>query len=415
MRKSFGKRAGPDRPSSKVRVYTRPDIPKRIFYSRAWLLLPSGRPEEQVFPTGTTWKGALLMGEQMALQRQKVILSKRDAFGEESVEAPITVGALLERYEASETASRWSKTHRRDVLAALAFWRLRLDLTRPVVRGELSPAVVRKFAGEEARRLGVGPRWERKRLAAIRAAVIWGMDQAQLYDVNPLRGLEMPKYEPETDELIYSPQETLLLVTPHPEVDWRVTLLSNIAADTGRRLSAMLSLTTEDILTDGDSFLLRFRKEYDKGNRTRLVPISEPTALLVADALERDLVKEWGWLFPEGRLDFDDARDKPWGPWAAIDGLHDAEGALGITQVPGRAYHGLKRTNVTKSMEVSHGDVDLVTDTAGNVSASLIRLTYRKGNLKRTRKHVDAIRRGLEEDANPELSTRESTHSGEPE
>ena len=36
------------------------------------------------------------------------------------------------------------------------------------------------------------------------------------------------------------------------------------------------------------------------------------------------------WIFPEGRLDYYDARDKPWSKDAAIDRLTNAERVYGI-------------------------------------------------------------------------------------
>jgi integrase len=390
---SAGKRKGVGRPSSVVRVYRRKDLPDRLCYSCAWILTDAGRPRELTLPAGTTVEAACTFADMAAAEREMAIIEGRDSLGRERKPA-VTLGALFSRYLASEEAARWSARHAADLKYSVAFWRLHLDVGAEVTT--LTKAAVSAVAGREARKRGVGPRWTRKRLAHLRAAVLWGLDQAQLYEVNPLRGLRMPDYEPETDELIYSPEDCRLLWAPHPDIDWRVTLLFSVVADTGRRLSAILALTTEDLVTDGERALLRFRKEFDKGGKTTLVPVSEPTAALLADALERDLVQEWGWIFPEGRLDYDDVRDKPWGASAAIDALHKAEAVLGIETRRGRAYHGGKRLHVTASMEVSHGDTALVGDVTGNVSAELLRRVYRKANRGRTATHVDAVRKALE-------------------
>lgn len=393
-----------------VRGYERPDVPDRIFYTCAWIVAPSGRLRELVLPAGTTREAAENFVQLVATEREAAILSGRDVFGREKPKECITLGALFTEYEKSAEALAWSERHAVDVRYSLEFWRMHLDMGSPVVGGSLSPALVSRVAGREAQAREVGPRWIRKRLAHIRAAVLWGLDQAHHYEANPLRGLKMPDYEPETDELIYSIEETAKLLEPREDVDWRVTLLANIAADTGRRRGSMLSLTTGDIVTDGERVLLRMRKEFDKGGRTQLVPVSAPTAALLADALERDVVQEWGWLFPEGRLDYDDARDKPWGPDAATRSLHLAEKALGIPRVQGRAFHGLKRAHVTAAMDVAHGDTALVGDVTGNVSAELLRRVYRKANRTRTGTHVDAVRKAFE---GPE-NTRSDTHSEEP-
>jgi len=251
--------------------------------------------------------------------------------------------------------------------------------------------------------IGRKTRWVRKRIKQLRAAIRWGKIEAKLYRFDPLEGTKLPDYQPETDHLIYSSEaETRLLVAPHADVDWRVTLLANIAADTGRRIGAMVSLAAEDVATDGERVLLHFRKEHDKSGRGAMVPVSMPTAALIIQAIENDLVSEWGWLIPEGRLDYDDPRDKPLSKPKAIVKLHKAEKALGIPYVKHRAYHGLKRRHVTTAMEVAHGDTALVGDLTGNASAELLRKVYRKANTRRTSSHVDAVRGAIEGENTPE-------------
>lgn len=402
---SFGKRAARGRPSSVVRVYEREDL-DRICYTCAWMTTGSGRPIERYLPPGTTWDAAVEFGELTWLERRKAIL--RGAAADPGPEAPpVTLQQLFDAYREGEEAANWSARHRADVEYSLLFWLRVLGPDVDVLA--LTPAAVRKEAGDAGRDRGHSPRWAKKRLANLRAAVRWGAGEARLYDGNPLDGLRMPEYEPQTDALFYSPAEAALLLQPHAEIDWRCTLLANIAADTGRRLSAMLALTAEDVVTDGARVLLHFRGAFDKGGREAFVPVSVPTAELLADALEHDLVEEWGWLFPEGRLDHDDPRDKPWGTHAAIDALHAAEEVVGVPYVRKRAYHGLKRAHVTAAMEVAHGDTALVGDQTGNVSAELLRRVYRKANRRRQTGHVDAVRKAIE---TPE-STRESTHDEE--
>ena len=48
-------------------------------------------------------------------------------------------------------------------------------------------------------------------------------------------------------------------------------------------------------------------------------------------------------------------------------------------------------------MEIAHGDTELVGDLTGNVSASLLRQTYRFGQNASKARHVDAIREALKE------------------
>ena len=390
---STGKNATKSEPSSRVRVYDRKGL-DGIFMTRAWVKSPSGRPEEVKLPDGVDRENARLLADFTAAERRKNILAGRTKMGAAKA---VTLTSLLDQYHASSTAKAWGDSHRGDKDRGRRFWlsvlpgeRDVLELTREAVRDPIVNAMER----------GMSRRVAKKRLSYLRAAILWGRDEARLFDTNPIQGLKIQKvtkYRPDTKELIYPIEDVRRLLAPHEDVDWRATLAANIAWDTGRRITAILSLRTEDIQTDGERIVLRFRKEYDKADRDGYVPISRESAELLADALEQDIVQEFEWIFPEGRLDYDDPRDKPWSKDAAIDRLRDAERAHGITPVPGRAYHGIKRSHVTKSMEIAHGDTELVGDLTGNVSAALLRQTYRFGQDATKARHVDAIREALKE------------------
>src|SRR5690606_3786381 len=146
-----------------------------------------------------------------------------------------------------------------------------------------------------------------------------------------------------------------------------------------------------DLLVQEDRLYVIFRREFDKGRRDAVIPVSVDTHLLIAEALERTEVIESGWLIPEGRTEYDDPIDKPWNEAAATAALHRAEKTLGIPYVRGRAFHGGKRTHVTKSWEEAGGDAALVGDVTGNVDAKLLKDTYRQLNRSRTTNHVDRV------------------------
>jgi integrase len=347
-----------------------------------------------LLPEGMTREAAETLAELTAAERRKRILAGRTSMGEEAVSPrKVTVEALLEAYHHSEVAKDWKARTMEDRELFRQFWEGVLGRDAEVLA--LTPSMVRKATQDGAERSGTGPQWERKRLAYLRAAVRWAELKARLIPENPLRGLELPAYEPDTDELVYSLEETARLLTPHGEVDWRVTLAANIAYDTGRRISSILALTLEDLMVEGDRLLLHFRPENDKRGRGGVVAVSEPTALLVASALEEGSVSETGWLFPEGRLEYVDEIHQPLSRAQAILKLHQAEAILGVKTVRKRAYHGLKRTHVTASMELSHGDTALVGDLTGNLSADLLRRIYRKRSRKRITAQVDAVRSAL--------------------
>lgn len=410
-----GQRATTRLPSSRVRVYTRDDA-QGIWMELRWTTTPSGRPKAVQLDPTWTWEVACAAADEVAAKRRRALLEGRESV-EGAERRDVTLSYLVDRYKASEAANRWSKKHRRDVELSMGFWLSAIGGDRTV--DSLTPDEVERLAGQEGRRREVSARWVRKRIKHLRAATRWGRRKARLFRHDPLDGVELPDYRPDTDHLIYSEEETAALLKPRPEVDWRVTLLANIAADTGRRLGSILSLRSEDVESDGERVFLHFRREYDKGGRGARVPISLPTIALLTEALEHELIQEWGWLFPEGRLDYDDARDKPLGAEAAIDGLHAAELVCEIPSVRGRAFHGLKRRHVTSAMEVAHGDAALVGDVTGNVSADLLRRVYRKQNRSRQTSHVDAVRKAIEggrsDGASDSEETREETQRQDPE
>lgn len=399
-----GRRKTATEPSSRVRVYERADV-AGYFMTMAWHTTDSGRPIEEKLPDGVSWDFAVATAEELAAKRRVEILAGRTQAGQRR---ETTLRQLYERYFDSAEAQEWSTKHRGDYERAREFWINALGADQVVV--ELNQAEVEKLARRARIRQGLSTRWERRKMALLRAAVRWGKRKARLYDLNPLDGLSMPEYEPDTEELIYSEAEAALLVAPHPDVDWRTTLAANIVVDTGRRISAILHLTVEDVRVSDERAFLQFRKEWDKRKRGALRPVSMETAALLAEAMQRPEVRECGWLFPEGRLEYDDPRDKPMSKDAAIESLHMAEETLGIPQVSGRAYHGLKRRHVTTAMEVSHGDTGLVGDQTGNVSDVLLRLVYRKASQRRLTTHVDRVRQAMTGDED----TREDTRSESP-
>lgn len=376
-----------------VRVYTRAGIPGRIFMTRAWVVTSSGRPVEMPLDPGTSQREAEALADLTAAERQKAIVEGR----EEAKRKPdLTVRALLKRYHGwLEAQERSSKTID-DKDRCRKFWESVIG-DRKV--SEIRKADASEIAAAARKRGGHTVRWERKRLEYYRAAVRWGWEDADLFDVNPLKGLRLPEYSPDTSGLVYTPAEALKLATPHEDVDWRVTLAASIICDTGRRISAVLQIRTDDVMEDDGRRFIVFRKTFDKRKRSAIMPVSAETAKLIVAALERPEVYESGCLLPEGRLEYDDATDQPLNKDAITEQLHRAEGKLKIPVIPGRGWHGLKRRHVTTSWEVSGGDVGLIGDLTGNRDGKLLQHTYRQQDRRRMAKHVDGVRKQLTEDA----------------
>jgi hypothetical protein len=411
--KSFGMRAGKGRPSTRVRIYERADSPGRFWMERAWVTTDRGHPIPRPLKDGTSWEAALLLGEETALARRRRLLQGLDETGEKR--RP-TVSELLDGYHGPKNprVKKWSEGHRQNQDRYREFWLRALGRDREVE--SISPSEVEGAASQAAERMDWSPATEEKYLKYLKAASRWGWRKAQVLPTDPWAPVELPEVRTDTKELIYPPEHVGLLIHPHPGVDWRVTLVASIAYDTGRRLSAIRHLwrgTQEDAYAEESDFavlrvkvidpvtgkemeiermLLHFRPEFDKGDRDQWVPVSEETRALIEEALERDAVRESGWLVPEGRMDFDDARDKPMGASGLDGALGKAEELLGIPSVKGRKYHGIKRRHVTTGDEVAGGNLQLVADVAGNRSLEVLRTRYRFPELGRMVTQVDQIR-----------------------
>lgn len=392
-----GRRASEDRPSSRVRVYRRPDVPDRIFITCAWETTESGRPVERKLSPDTDEEKARLIADLTANKREMKI---KEGEIEELEREEVTLERLLDAYHDSETAEKWSEHHRKNKQTCKNFWLNTLGREFVVNRDQLTPALVEKKAGDAARRNGWSNRTEERYIGYMRAACRWAFNKARLLSENPMRGVETPEVNPDTRELVYSLEEVQKLTTPHEDVNWRVTLGSNIAYDTGRRRKALSQLGSDNVALlelegptgEGETRLcLDFQGEHDKEDRAAWVPVSEQTAALVAEALERPEVQEGGHLFPS----LSDP-SKAMHPDVLSALLRDAEEALEIEHVHMRGWHGFKRRHVTESWDLSGGDAALVGDVTGNVDAELLRQVYRQQDRSTVTRHVDRVRGQLE-------------------
>lgn len=402
-----GRRATRSRPSSMVKVYERADVPGTIWMERAWITTDKGNPIPRPLAAGTTQRGAEILCEETALARERRILEGVDEFGEKPEDPAPTVSEVLDAYHESRDAMAWSQRHRKEQDRCRRFIIELLGGDRPA--GEIPPGEIEKRMGEAAEARGwTSTRTERRYLQYLRSAGRWAYRKGELVDKPLWMAVDLPRYRPDTTERVYSVEQSRLLFTPHPEVDWRVTLAAAIAADTGRRISAIAGiwaggeehpdppsdLAVMDFLLQGrtvERMWIRFRGQTDKGGRTAIRPVSEETRELIERALERSAVRSSGWLFPEGRLDQVHPIDKPMSASSLIKRLHSAEDALGIERVHRRGYHGIKKRHVTVGFQVSGGDETLVGDLVGNLDMSLLRGTYRQEDLERILRHAEEV------------------------
>lgn len=407
-----GQRAGENRPSTRVRVYRRSDAPG-IFMTRAWDTTDSGRPKEKSLPTGITPKQAVeLAKETVAKRKARLTLglqgSEEDC--DEDGEGP-ALEDVLERYHNSGKAKNWGKKHRRNQDRHKRFWEERVGKRRDVTT--LEPDTIERVSAAAADRKDWAAETHRKYRTYPRDALKWAARKTDLLDRNPLAAVEPPeREEADTSNLVYSEEQVRKLCTPHPGVDFRVTLASNLHADLGRRTDAIAHIRKgEDDRDPGDlqwrddGLWIHFDRAFDKGSAGAWVPVSDHTASVIEEALERPEVQDSPWLLPGGRLvdpvegkerAFDDDRDKPITVYGLIDLLHEAEETLDIPHRKGRAFHGIKRRHVSAAGDVANGDMGKVGRITGNRDTNLLEKTYRSLDTEGKRKHVVAVRRRIE-------------------
>lgn len=120
---SAGKRASKKhgRPSSKVRVYERTDVPNRFFMTRSWVLTPSGRPEEEALAEGVSWEKAKLLADRVAAERQIAILEGAVADTRRKAKA-LTLVDLLDKYDAWDATQHRSPRTMDDKSTPASVW-----------------------------------------------------------------------------------------------------------------------------------------------------------------------------------------------------------------------------------------------------------------------------------------------------
>lgn len=409
---SCGTRKTKSRPSTKVRVYERPDVPGRFFMTVAWDATPSGRLREEPLRPGLSREEAKFYAEKVALARKEYLLTQTIHGPSEEPNKPPAGGPLPlhelfdEYHNWGIKSGRWSSArHRSDQERYRKLWLklLEPDRDHPIDVRALTAAEVEIAAAQLATVRGWKPRTHEALLKYLGAATSWGTHKAGLLQTDPLRALTLPTYDTDTTSLIYDTRETSLLVTPHSEVDWRVTLACNLAYDTGRRIRAICRVWAGGKRFDRASHIrvrqgvgmeVYFEWSTQKNRKGAWLPISEESARLVAEALDRPEVKRTGWLLPGGRLGYKD-RPHPARSSSMIKKLHEAERVLGIEAVSDRGYHGIKRRHVTTSMEVANGDTTLVGDITGNRCRELLDRIYRQQQPDRMAKQVRGVRRRL--------------------
>ena len=177
---------------------------------------------------------------------------------------------------------------------------------------------------------------------------------------NPLRGVKLPHEEnPKRpvatyDRFVEVRAAMQELATTAPQARgrqrWvRMELALVLAEATGTRIGAIRGLRWSDV--EADPPRIRWRPEFDKRGRERVVPI--PAALageLHQFRVQLGVVGD-DWLFPPAE------QDAPW-PRELFDQLlRHAEGVAGVTKLKGGLWHPYRRKWATERKKMSLVDV----------------------------------------------------------
>lgn len=229
------------------------------------------------------------------------------------IRVPRTLPELLARRHADLWES-WSPKYRKSRQRRRDFWERKLGDVRLTA---VSPAVVERIARDAQ-----GDRSDRWRQDVLRYLVdsfiyaerklkwIDAASNLSAVDVPRARGRSVAYTEAEAKRLLPALWEV------HPTAGW----IGAVAAQTGRRLTAIRTLGPEQVHQDGDWTIISFPGDTDKARNTGEAAV---------------------YLLP-GREDWTVPSLETCNAW-----IREAEDTAGIEHVKGRAWHGLKRLYAT--------------------------------------------------------------------
>jgi integrase len=256
-----------------------------------------------------------------------------------------TLGDLLDRLHLGK-ARKWSKKYATDQARFKEFWLGKLGRDRLLDR--ITPDLVERTV-EAA---GEG-RWsQRTRLAYLRYIVdafYYGQHKLKWFgEDRNLSGVDFP--EPDTTSRAYTSDEVARLLPALRKVDLRAAFVGEVAWQTGRRLNAIRSLTTDALLVhdaNNDRVgVLSFPGGTDKSRRSGQVALVGAALEIAEELRTKPAVKASGLFVPGGKLE-GKGTGAPCHDRFLIEWLHEAEKLVGITPMEGRAYHGIKRRFAT--------------------------------------------------------------------
>jgi integrase len=173
-----------------------------------------------------------------------------------------------------------------------------------------------------------------------------------LLTADPTRGLKLPR-NPNVKRPRYTDDEYRALLAVAGDVNDYLLALLVLAHDTGRRISAITSLTWSDWLPDeGTHGTLRWRAATDKQRRDWVTPVTQG----VRDVIEAHRRRFPGvgdaFMFPDP--------GKPRRPiyrQVVRDWLMECEGAANVEHIERRGWHGFRRQFATETKHLPVRDV----------------------------------------------------------
>lgn len=313
----------------------------------------------------TDKKLAMRIADEMATAQAKV---RNAEYGHEllGLPRPRTLRELFTAYEKAHP--KWSTKHLKDQRLNQRFWEDRLG--KDTLLTDVTPA---KAAAVIRREMEVndqfGERVQQKRVRYLKDAYTYARDHEKwITHQHDLAALEVPKVRGNSKP--YTLAEVMRLLPATEKVDLRLAALSRIAFTTGRREAAIRTLpataySVEKI--EGKSYgVLQFPADTDKARKSGKVVITGRTRELVEELLDTRAVRTSGWLFPSGDLDRD-ATTYISDQWMR-DKLKEAEVLAKVENIPGRAFHALKRRFATQARKY---DADAASKMSGTTSDTL--------------------------------------------
>jgi integrase len=240
-----------------------------------------------------------------------------------------TIGALFDALWARKSEG-WSVGYLRNVRAIRRFWENQLGLDRAC--DSVSAAEVEDIAAKGAKAFGWSSATHHRYLALLVEAYEFARSKLKWWgEEGTLSAVDFPKIR--TTSRAYTDDEVVRLLKALRKIDVRAWAAGEIAYATGRRIGAIRTLTRDAVHRTNGLTILRFPAETDKARRSGLSVLT----VQAVEAVDAALALGSEYLLPSddrtGAIPFN----------ALLEMLRQAEQAVGIKAVKGRAWHGIKR------------------------------------------------------------------------